>query len=127
VIELKRLPALPLITFPRGNSTRELLDKRFAEIDTLVAPRYEVAFLWTAIALVNVGLGYAVVPAQVSGLKGIFPRVVFFRLTGFEERREICLLTHVHRSLSPAAEQFRIFAREHLPKFDSYKTLTPSA
>lgn len=121
-ISLKQLAILPFIAFPRGNSTREMLDRQLAEIGATFSPRYEVAFLWTAIAMVNAHLGYAVVPAQTAGLAGVFPHVALLPIRGLATRR-VHLIRHAQRSLSPAAEQFRAFSLKHLPKLGSEQTL----
>jgi len=119
---LRQVAALPLIVFPRGNSTRQILDQRLTEIGVTLSPRYEVAFLWTAVAMVKAGLGYAVVPAQTAG---IFPRIALLPIKGLTTRREIHLMRHAYRSLSPAAEQFRAVSLKYLPKLGSEQTLKP--
>lgn len=114
-IDLPSLRHVPLVLFPRGNSTRDILDQRFAEVGITATPTYEVAFLWTALAMVDAGLGFAVVPGQAATLQKHFTNAVFRSVEGLKIKREVHLLTHKYRSLSPAAEAFRQFAREFFP------------
>lgn len=111
-VDLRALRSVSLILFPRGNSTRDIVDQRFVELGISPTPTYEVVFLWTAVAMVNAGLGFAVVPGQAATLQKHFSNTAFLPIDGLKVKREIFLLTHKNRSLSPAAETFRQFARE---------------
>ncbi|MFA7680328.1 MAG: LysR substrate-binding domain-containing protein [Pigmentiphaga sp.] len=119
---LAQIATLPLIVFPRGNATRQMLERGLAEIGVALVPRYEVSLLGTAIAMVRAGLGYAVVPAQAAG---VFPRIALVPIKGLTARRRIHLMRHAYRSLSPAAEQFHSTALKYLPELGSEQTLRP--
>jgi DNA-binding transcriptional LysR family regulator len=72
------------------------------------APRFEVGYMGTAVALVEAGLGVCVLPARAAAL--IRSRTAVFRpLRNPVVSRAATLVTRADRSLSPAAAAFVTF------------------
>lgn len=97
---------LPLIGPPPGNAVREQLDAALAREGIRLHRQYEVTLPLTILGMVQAGIGIAVMTAAMNRLAqalGLVTRPVD------EPRveREISLLFHTDRSLSPAAQNFR--------------------
>ena len=97
---------LPLIGPPPGNAVREQLDAALARDGIRLQRAYEVSLPLTILGMVQAGTGIAVMTSAMSRLAqalGLVTRAVD------EPRveREISLLFHADRSLSPAAQNFR--------------------
>ena len=96
---------MPFIAMAEGTSVRELLDAACLRLGTALAPRFEVAHLATAGALVAAGLGVTALPTltlPVLNMGDLIERPV----AGFGARRRIGLVRRTGRTLSPAASAF---------------------
>jgi DNA-binding transcriptional LysR family regulator len=106
-VRLEDLLPLPLILMDTAYGVRTLVDRAFESIGNVVVPAYEASYVPTALGLVKAGLGVAVIAfsaadeaaTQVAGLRA---RVIEHPMLV----REIGLIEHTGRSLSPAAQQF---------------------
>lgn len=97
--------AMPFIAMAKGTSVRELLDGACLRIGMELAPRFEVAHLATAGALVAEGLGVTALPSLT--LPVLRTEALILRdIPDFGARRRIGLVRRSGRSLSPAAEAF---------------------
>jgi LysR family carnitine catabolism transcriptional activator len=99
------LIAMPFIAMAPGTSVRELIDGTCLRFGNALSPRFEVAHLGTAGALVSAGLGITVLPRltlSVLRSEGLIIR----EIVDFGARRRIGLVTRTGRSLSPAATAF---------------------
>ncbi|WP_278923939.1 MULTISPECIES: LysR family transcriptional regulator [Pseudophaeobacter] len=99
------LVEMPFIAMAQGTSVRELLDSACLRLNRPLSPRFEVAHLATAGALVAEGLGITALPELTLP---ILPteRLVQRSIIGFGARRRIGLVRQTGRSLSPAASAF---------------------
>lgn len=101
---------MPFIAMAKGTSVRELLDAACLRMGHVLEPRFEVAHLATAGALVAQGLGITALPTltlQVLGDQGLILRPI----PDFGAKRRIGLVWRSGRSLSPAAQSFLDLAR----------------
>ncbi|WP_339763830.1 LysR family transcriptional regulator [uncultured Sulfitobacter sp.] len=99
------LVEMPFIAMAQGTSVRELLDSACLRLNRPLSPRFEVAHLATAGALVAEGLGITALPELTLP---VLPteRLVQRSIIGFGARRRIGLVRQTGRSLSPAASAF---------------------
>jgi DNA-binding transcriptional LysR family regulator len=100
------IASIPLIGPPPGNAVREQLDFALAREGIKLERRYEVLLPLTILGMVEAGLGIAVMTSAMTRLAralGLVTRSVVEPLV----KREISLLFHSDRSLSPAAQNFR--------------------
>ncbi|MBN8940650.1 MAG: LysR family transcriptional regulator [Rhizobiales bacterium] len=98
------LAGLPMILLDRQSIFRHLADEGFSRAGHSLQPAYEVAYAGTALALVRVGLGVAVLPQCVEVLTE--PAVGLRRIARPEILRSVSVITRAGRSLSPAASAF---------------------
>lgn len=103
-----------LVQLAVGSGLRALTDRTLREIGISIAPTQEVTQVSTALALVEAGLGVAVLPshaistlnaAQLKALPLVEPVVL----------RDVSLLRHQQRSMSPAASAMHhyLMAQRH--------------
>jgi DNA-binding transcriptional LysR family regulator len=100
------LKDLPLIGPPPGNAVREQLDAALAREGITLKRNYEVLLPLTILGMVEAGLGIAVMTSAMSRLArslGLTIKTV----AGPVIQREMSLLFHADRSLSPAAQNLR--------------------
>ena len=105
-LDWRTLAAIPLIGPPPGNAVREQLDLALAREGLSLTRQYEVALPLTILGMVEGGLGIAVMTSAMSRLAHALG-LVTRRITAPVVKREISLLFHADRSLSPAAQNFR--------------------
>ena len=106
-IQLEHLLAYPLILMDKQFGVRTVVDAAFETLGSVIAPAYELSYVPTALALVSVGLGVAVLAASATVAAAI-------RGAGLDARvidhpmlvRRIDLIEHATRSLSPPAQEF---------------------
>jgi DNA-binding transcriptional LysR family regulator len=93
----------PLILINRGSSIRCAVDEAFAAWGISAAPACEVTYMSTAVALVQAGLGVAILPSTAVEVRseGIETRAVqdraFVRRLGLVRRKSAALRTVVQR------------------------------
>ncbi|WP_165905398.1 LysR family transcriptional regulator [Rhodovulum euryhalinum] len=105
------LVEMPFIAMASGTSVRELIDGACARHDRVLSPRFEVAHLATAGALVAEGLGISALPTLT--LPVLRTETLVTRpIPDFGARRRIGLVWRSGRSLSPAAARFLAHVRE---------------
>jgi LysR family transcriptional regulator, carnitine catabolism transcriptional activator len=92
----------PLIELTRDNSVGQLVSDCLAEAGVGVHAGYEVSFLSTVVAMVDAGLGVAVLPSYAKPITRLY-NIQVRKLVDPEIRREISFLTRQGRSLSAAA------------------------
>lgn len=95
-----------MIVLAQENPLREIVERRMIRVAPNFRPSYEVRFSSTAISMISAGLGVSVLPEN-SRLLAPDVRVRSIALIAPEITREVALLQHRFRSLSPAAEQLR--------------------
>ncbi|HZQ61533.1 MAG TPA: LysR family transcriptional regulator [Casimicrobiaceae bacterium] len=107
-----------LIALSGDDAIRQIVEERLRIARIRTMPAFEVAFLSTAMGLVDAGLGVAVLPSHARALARLH-RVRFMKLVAPVVRRDVQLLTQRDRALSPAAARFRAFLLERLrPRVD---------
>ena len=100
------LKDVPLIGPPPGNAVRAQLDAALAAEGIALKRHYEVLLPLTILGMVEGGLGVAVMTSAMSRLArtlGLTIKSVAAPVI----QREMCLLFHTDRSLSPAAQNLR--------------------
>ena len=100
------LVGVPIIGPPPGNPVREQLDFALAREGITLTRSYEVALPLTIVGMVEGGLGIGVLTTAVTKLAEALGLVVK-KIGRPVIRREMSLLFHADRSLSPAAQNFR--------------------
>lgn len=105
---------LPFIAMAEGTSVREIIDGACLRIGRRLGPRFEVAHLATAGALVAEGLGVTALPTLTLPVLPM-NRLLQRPIREFGARRRIGLVRQTGKSLSPAALAFLEHARERLP------------
>ena len=99
------LEGYPLIGSPPGNPLREQVDAALAPQGISLVRRYEISLPLTIIGMVEGGLGIAVLTTTASRLAlslGLVVKPVVDPVI----KRDVSLLFHADRSLSPAAQNF---------------------
>lgn len=114
IYDMAELVEMPLIAMERGTSVRELFDGACQRIDRVVSPRFEVAHLATAGALVVVNLGIILLPTLTLPVLPM-ERLVRRGISDFGARRRIGLVHQPGRSLSPTASAFLAHVRRNIP------------
>lgn len=99
------LREVPLVGFARDNALQMLLEQSFAATGVRLSPRYEVASIATAAALVAEGLGVAILPSYAQQL-GLGGRIRYRPLVDPVVKRDLCLLRLRDRAMPPAAQRF---------------------
>lgn len=96
---------MPVIAMAEGTSVRELIDGACLRHGTSLSPRFEVAHLATAGALVSAALGVTALPTMtlpVLNMANLIQRPI----TDFGAKRRIGLVRRTGRTLSPPAAAF---------------------
>ncbi|KRS18543.1 LysR family transcriptional regulator [Roseovarius indicus] len=114
VYSMVELVEMPAIAMEKGASVRELLDGAYQRFDTALTPRFEVALLATAGALVAEGLGISILPTMTLPVLPM-ERLVQRPISDFGAKRRIGLVWQSGRSLSPAAAAFLGHVQRNLP------------
>jgi DNA-binding transcriptional LysR family regulator len=102
-ISVNDLIRFPLILINRGSSIRQAVDQAFAAWGISTAPACEVTYMSTAVALVQAGLGVAILPSSAVELRspGIAVRpvddIAFVRRLVLVRRKSAALRTIVQR------------------------------
>ncbi|MFN3210100.1 MAG: LysR family transcriptional regulator [Roseovarius sp.] len=119
---MQEMLAMPLIAMEVGTSVRELLDGACQRAGVALTPRFEVAHLATAGALVAEGLGIAILPTLTLPVLPM-ARLVHRPVQDFGARRRIGIVHQPGRSLSPSAAAFLVHAKSCLPDLRHPRTL----
>ena len=104
------LVAMPFIVMETGTSVRELIDGTCQRFGHSLSPRFEVAHLATAGALVSAGLGITVLPRLTLAILRS-ETFVIRDISDFGTRRRIGLVRRSGRTLSPTATAFLKYVR----------------
>jgi len=99
------LEGYPMIGSPPGNPLREQVDAALAPHGISLVRRYEIALPLTILGMVEGGLGIAVLTTTAQRL-ALSLGLVVKTVTNPVIKRDISLLFHADRSLSPAAQNF---------------------
>jgi DNA-binding transcriptional LysR family regulator len=99
------LVGTPMIALTRDSGVRHLVDIGLNSAGVAIQPEYEVALATTALALVEVGLGVCVLPANALSAARTRP-IVARPLSHPSVAREITMIARHGRSLSPAAAEW---------------------
>jgi DNA-binding transcriptional LysR family regulator len=105
----------PLIALTRESGLRALVETGFGALGRPARPAYEVSHVTTAVALVEAGLGVAVLPAIARAIAHE-RRVTLRELRDPQVGRDISLIAAAGRSLTPAAAAFAKIARDGAAK-----------
>lgn len=113
-VSWKDLTQHPFIALAKNNSTRTLVEQHAAQAGIRLDPSYEVAFVWTAIGMVEAGLGLSLIPGLARPVIRNYPEVTMRPFQQKSIKRPISLLQRRQRTLSPAAQTFADFLRDHI-------------
>jgi DNA-binding transcriptional LysR family regulator len=99
------IDGVPLISLTEDSGIRQLVDFGYKSAAISAQPEYEVALVTTALALVAVGIGIAVLPSNaIAAIRG---RPITARpLSHPAVVRDITMISRDGRSLSPAAAEW---------------------
>ena len=111
-VSWRELKDQPLITLTRDSGIRLLVEVGFEASELALKPAYEVTQITTAIALVEAGLGVAVLPAYALAAAR-HRKVVGKPLTEPSISREIVMIHATGRSVSPAVSAFATVLRRY--------------
>jgi len=103
----------PFIALTAENGTRQMAEQCAAEAGVTIVPASEVSFIWTAISMVEAGLGVSVVPCYVRSL-GTRNNIKIREIQLGETTTSIAMIRRTDEQLSPAAEHFRKFIRNYI-------------
>ncbi|MDP5308714.1 LysR family transcriptional regulator [Paracoccus spongiarum] len=95
-----------LIVLAPENPLRDIVERTMTGVIPGFRPVHEVRFSTTAISMISAGMGIAVLPENARQLAPDV-RVCALDLIGPQVTRQISIMQHRRRSLSPAAEQLR--------------------
>lgn len=119
------LVAERLIVLNRRNPLRDLVEQTMIRVAPGFRPAYEVRFSSTAISMISAGLGVSVLPEN-TGLLAPDVNVRSVALIEPVVTRDIALLQHRQRSLSPAAEQLRCLILEQMQGSATHRGRRPA-
>lgn len=105
--------AYPFISLQGQFTERLRMDLRAAAGDVNFTPANEVAFMSTALAMVNAGLGVTLCITYASALVDLY-KLEMRPIVEPVVRRRFFTFTHNRRSLSPAAESFKSFVFQYV-------------
>ncbi|MFO1218785.1 MAG: LysR substrate-binding domain-containing protein [Burkholderiaceae bacterium] len=109
----RELAGLPFIALARDNSVGQLIGEQLAAAGVDVRVVHEASYLWTALGLVEAGLGVTVLPSYAR--PAVRRTAIVIRpLVRPVVRRETSILVRRGRSLSPAAQSLREFLQQNL-------------
>lgn len=111
---MAELITMPIIAMEVGTSVRELLDGACQRHGLALSPRFEVAHLATAGALVAEGLGISILPTLTLPVLPM-ERLIQRPLHDFGVKRRIGLVHQPGRSLSPTGKAFLEHTKLNLP------------
>jgi DNA-binding transcriptional LysR family regulator len=112
VVSWGELAGLPLITLTRESGIRVLVEVGYETAQVPLKPAYQVAHITTALALVEAGLGVAVLPTYA--LAAVRSRDVCGKaLIDPEISREVALIHPSGRSLQPSVVEFSATVRRY--------------
>ena len=107
-VNWSELEGLPLITLTRDSGIRLLVEVGFETAQIRLVPAYEVAQITTALAMVEAGLGIAVLPTYAwAGARGMKMSATVLNLS---IARDIAMITRTGRSIAPAVSAFARFS-----------------
>lgn len=110
----KDLIHAPLIGPRPGNPVREVLDRTLDRDGITLSWRYEASLPLTIIGMVEGGMGVGVLTDSVRPVVGALG-LALRPITRPVVRREVVMVLHVGRSLSPAAQKFGELLLSHQP------------
>lgn len=102
----------PFVTLTRDSGIRLLVEIGFEQAQVALKPNYEVAQITTVLALVEAGLGVAVLPTYARAVAG--GGVLARSLVEPSIARDIVMIRPGGRSISPALSAFEILLRRHV-------------
>lgn len=111
-VSWRELENQPLITLTRDSGIRLLVEIGFEAAELPLKPVYEVAQITTAIALVEAGLGVAVLPTYALAAAG-YRKVIGKVLTDPGISRDVVMIHATGRSVSPAVSAFATVVRRY--------------
>jgi LysR family carnitine catabolism transcriptional activator len=121
---MAELIAMPVIAMENGTSVRELLDGACQRHGCALSPRFEVAHLATAGALVAEGLGVSILPTLTLPVLPM-ERLIQRPVHDFGAKRRIGLVHQQGRSLSPTGLAFLEHTKQNLAVLRRRETDSP--
>lgn len=111
----------PVVTLTRDSGIRLLVEVGFETAEIPFKPAYEVSQITTAIALVEAGLGIAVLPTYALAAAR-YRKVAGKVLTGPSISREVVMIHATGRSISPAVSTFASVVRRYAQQLTPRET-----
>lgn len=120
-VNWRDLAGQPLITLTRDSGIRLLVEVGFETAEVPLKPAHEVSQITTAIALVEAGLGIAVLPTYALAAAQ-YRKVSGKLLTGPSISREVVMIHATGRSVSPAVSAFAAVLRRYAQQLTPRET-----
>lgn len=120
-VRWRELEDQPLITLTRDSGIRLLVEVGFEAAEIALKPVHEVTQVTTAIALVEAGLGVAVLPTYALAAAR-YRKVVGKLLTEPNISREVVMIHATGRSISPAVSAFATVVRRYAQQLTPRET-----
>lgn len=120
-VRWRELDGQPLITLTRDSGIRLLVEVGFEASEIPLRPAYEVGQVTTAIALVEAGLGVAVLPTYALAAARC-RKVTGKPLTDPNISREVVMIHATGRSISPAVSAFATVVRRYAQQLTPRET-----
>lgn len=117
----RELEDQPMITLTRDSGIRLLVEVGFETAELALKPVYEVTQITTAIALVEAGLGVAVLPTYALAAAR-YRKVVGKPLIEPNISREVVMIHATGRSISPAVSAFAAVVRRYAQQLTPRET-----
>jgi DNA-binding transcriptional LysR family regulator len=108
----------PVITLAKGSNVRETIQAYFLETGRSFSPAFELLHHYTVGAMVEAGLGVALLPSQATAMIKMSARVKIMKLTEKTFVRAVGLITRKAEALSPMASDFYAFAERTMKTID---------
>jgi DNA-binding transcriptional LysR family regulator len=109
----REIEGLPFIAFRPETTIRRLIESSHGMPKNVMQPSYEVSDVITLEALLEANLGVAAA-FKLGAYRGRGRKLVFRPLVYPDLSRNVCLVTHAERTLSPAAAALREKTLAHL-------------
>jgi DNA-binding transcriptional LysR family regulator len=111
-VKWRELDGLPLVTLTRESGIRLLVEVGFETAQIRLIPAYEVAQITTALAMVEAGLGIAVLPTYAWA--GARAMKISAAALDPGIARDIAMITRTGRAISPAVSAFARYLKKYI-------------
>lgn len=109
-VAIDKVLDFPCISLGKDSNVRQTIDHYFALEGHVFKPRFEMIHHYTVGAMVEAGLGIALLPLQATAMMRVSPFLKIIPTNKPAVARHVGFITRRGESLSPAADSFYAFA-----------------